>query len=200
MRESVNIAEVASLHPDYMGFIFYAPSPRNCIGIEPSVISSLPKGVEPVMVSVDKSEDEIISIANRYGFRTLQLHGKESPDMCRSLRNIGFKVIKALGMSSEESMHKLREYEGAVDFFLLDTHTPSKGGSGKKFDWEILKSYDLDTPFILSGGIGPDDADAILATKHPKFDGIDLNSRFESSPGIKNTHLLYKFLTKIQQL
>ncbi len=198
MRDAGNVAEVASLRPDYLGFIFYEPSPRNCIGIDTSVIASLPEGVEPVMVSVDKSEDEIISIACRYGFRILQLHGKESPEMCRSMRRKGFKVIKAMGMRSSDSLNKLRDYEGAVDILLLDTQTPSKGGSGKKFDWSILDSYTLKQPFMLSGGIGPDDAEAILSLKHPNFAGIDLNSRFEISPALKNATLLHQFMTIIR--
>lgn len=198
MREEVNVADIASLRPDYMGFIFYESSPRNCIGIPPSLIGSLPEGIEPVMVTVDLPEDELISIADLYGFRTVQLHGKESPEMCRSLRSRGFNVIKALGMRSAESINALHEYEDTVDLLLLDTLTPSKGGSGKKFDWSILDAYDLKVPFILSGGIGPTDAEAILALKHPKFEGIDLNSRFESSPGVKNASLLHQFLTQIK--
>ncbi len=198
MRDAANVAEVASLRPDYMGFIFYEPSPRNCRGIDPSVIASLPNGVKPVMVSVDLPEEEITSIANHYGFRTLQLHGKESPELCRSLCSKGFKVIKAMGMCSAESLKALREYDGSVDLFLLDTKTPSKGGSGKKFDWTILEGYDLNTPFFLSGGIGPSDAEAILSLHHPKFEGIDLNSRFEISPALKNTPLLHQFMTIIR--
>ncbi len=198
MKDTGNIAEIASLKPDYMGFIFYAPSPRNCIGIDPAVLTSLSEGINPVMVSVDMPEDEIISTANRYGFRTLQLHGNESPEMCRRLRDSGFKVIKAMGMHSEESIEELRKYEDSVDLLLLDTHTPTKGGSGKKFDWRILDAYDLQKPFMLSGGIGADDAEAILAVRHPKFEGIDLNSRFEISPGVKNKTLLNNFLSQLK--
>ncbi len=197
MRDAKNITEVAALSPDYLGFIFYKPSPRCCNDIDPEVIESLPNGIEPVMVSVNMAEEEVKSVAKQYGFRTVQLHGNESPEMCQNLRNSGMTVIKAMGMSSEESLKALHKYGGAVDFFLLDTKTPSKGGSGKKFDWSILEVYNLDEPFLLSGGIGPDDAEAILSITHPKFIGIDLNSRFEISPGLKNASLLKLFLNKI---
>lgn len=198
MRDADNITEIASLGPNYMGFIFYEPSPRNCIGIDPAIIASLPDGVEPVMVAVDMMEDEILTTATRYGFHTVQLHGKELPEMCSRLKDSGIKVIKAIGMHSSESLDLLKNYEGSVDFFLLDTFSTSKGGSGKKFDWSILDAYNLHEPFILSGGISPGDAEAILAFHHPKFEGIDLNSRFELSPGVKNPTLLYKFLTRLK--
>ncbi len=198
MSNADNLAEIASMHPDYMGFIFYEPSPRNCIGIDPSIISNLPEFVESVMVSVDMKEDEILDIVRKYRFRTVQLHGNESPVMCRHLRSSGLRVIKAIGMHSVENLAMLRDYENSVDIFLLDTMTPSKGGSGKKFDWRILEAYDLNPPFMLSGGIGPEDTDAIFKIKNPKFEGIDLNSRFESSPGIKNASLLQHFLSQLK--
>lgn len=199
MRDAQNIGEITALKPDYMGFIFYEPSPRNCIGLDSSIIASLPNEIEPVMVSVDMKEDEVVSIAERYGFRTLQLHGKESPEACSRLRSRGFKIIKAIGMHSAESLKSLKKYEGEVDLFLLDTFTQSKGGSGKKFNWNTLYEYNLGEPFILSGGIGPNDAESILEVRHPKFEGIDLNSRFEYSPGIKDIQLLQRFLTELNK-
>lgn len=197
MRDARNVKEVAALHPDYMGFIFYAPSSRSCIGIEPDIIGNLPKETEPVMVTVDMAEDDILKIAERYGFKTLQLHGKESPEMCSRLRSKGFRVVKAYGIQSSESIKELEKYSGKVDVFLFDTACASKGGSGKKFDWEILNSYNLDEDFWLSGGIGPEDAEALKELKHPRFAGIDLNSRFETSPALKDPELLKTFLTKI---
>lgn len=197
MKDAENIKEIASLKPNYLGFIFYELSPRNCIGIDPHIIESLPDGVEPVMVAVDMTEDEVLITAGRYGFHTVQLHGKESPQMCRQIRKAGIKVMKAIGMHSAESMDLLKDYEGSIDLFLLDTFTPSKGGSGKKFDWSILNAYNLNEPFMLSGGIGPEDAEAILNLHHPKFEGIDLNSRFESYPGHKNSILLQHFLSML---
>lgn len=197
MRDAENIRDVGALHPDYMGFIFYARSPRCCLGIDSEIIRNLPKEIEPVMVTVDMNEDEILSVAERYGFKTVQLHGNETPEMCRRLKNRGFKVIKAMGMQSSESLSAMEEYRGAVDVFLLDTACAAKGGSGKKFDWNILDSYNMEEEFWLSGGIGPDDADAIRKVKHARFAGIDLNSRFETSPGIKDVALLSNFIRKL---
>lgn len=194
MRDAANIGRVASLKPDYMGFIFYAPSPRCCLGNDPDVISAIPKSIEPVMVTVDMKEDDIIRLADKYGFRTVQLHGGESPDMCWSLRSRGFKVVKAMGLRTLEDLKNLEKYQGTVDLFLFDTACATKGGSGVKFDWKILDSYTMDVDFLLSGGIGPEDAEALKNFIHPKFAGIDLNSRFESAPGLKDAELLSKFL------
>lgn len=199
MRDAGNITEVAKLRPDFMGFIFFKHSPRCCEGINPKEIRKLPEEVKPVMVSVDMTEDEILRDVERYGFPIVQLHGHESPELCFSLRNRGLKVLKAMGMRSAESIENLKDFEGAVDAFLLDTLCPGKGGSGKKFDWGILDAYDLNEDFYLSGGIGPQDAEALLALSHPKFKGIDLNSRFETAPGIKDLALLRQFLGEIRR-
>lgn len=194
MRNAANISRVASLKPDYMGFIFYAPSPRCCMGIDPNVIAALPESIEPVMVTVDMKENDIIRLADKYGFRIVQLHGAESPDMCWSLRERGFNVIKAMGLRTPEDLKNLEKYQGTVDLFLFDTACATKGGSGVKFDWKILDSYTLDVDFLLSGGIGPEDAEELNDFFHPKFVGIDLNSRFETAPGLKDPELLRKFL------
>ncbi len=199
MREAGNVQEVGALSPDYMGFIFYDRSPRNCLGISPGVIKGLPAGTEPVMVSVDKGEDEIMRIADRYGFRYLQLHGHETPEMCFSLRTRGMKVIKAAGMRSRESLADLREYEGAVDVFLLDTFCSGKGGSGKKFDWSILDSYEPEVDFWLSGGLAPSDAGLLKAFRHPRFAGVDINSRFEISPGVKDVEKVRIFINELKE-
>ena len=193
MRDVRNIAEVAEIGPDYMGFIFYGRSPRYCGDIDPSLIESLPDGIKPVMVTVDMSEERILGVARKYGFRIVQLHGDEKPDLCDSLRTKGFTVVKAVGMESEGSLKTLRRYAGHVDLFLLDTRCKSKGGSGKKFNWDILGHYDLEEDFWLSGGIGIEDAETLKGISHPHFKGIDLNSRFELSPGVKDTERLRSF-------
>ena len=199
MKDAGNVASVASLKPDYMGFIFYKPSPRCCQPLDPAVVKSLPEGIEPVMVCVDMPEEEILKNVERYGFKTVQLHGHEEPELCFSLRSRGLKVVKALGMRSVESLDILRDFEGAVDLFLLDTMCATKGGSGRKFDWSILDAYDLDTDFWLSGGIGPQDGEAIRNIHHPHFKGIDLNSRFETAPGIKDADLLSTFFNVLNR-
>lgn len=201
MREPENIAAVSRLPINYMGFIFYAPSPRNCIeNIGRDTLSHLPDEVRPVAVAVNMGEDEIVSLADRYGFDTFQLHGDESPELCRSLRRRGFIVIKALGIKDRDDLRKAEPYSDNVDYFLFDTATKARGGSGKKFDWAVLDGYSLSVPFFLSGGIGPDDLAEIEAFNHPCFEGIDLNSKFELSPGIKNVDALAAFIEKIDRL
>lgn len=199
MRDAGNVREVMALSPDYMGFIFYERSPRCCIGISPVVVKGLPDTTTPVMVSVDMGEEEIMRLADLYGFCNLQLHGHETPELCFSLRNRGMRVIKAAGIRSSESLEVLREYEGAVDIFLLDTFCPDRGGSGRKFDWDILESYDLGVDFWLSGGIGPSDAGVIKTLRHPRFVGIDINSRFEISPGVKDAEKLRVFFNELKE-
>lgn len=199
MREPENAAGVAALAPDFMGFIFYPRSPRHCGEMHPSVVEALPEEVTPVAVTVDLGEDEIMSIVERYGFRAVQLHGGEPASLCRRLRERGLTVIKAVSMKDAASLLPFREYEGAADYILLDTPTESKGGSGRKFNWELLEDYTLDIPFLLSGGIGPADAEAVLSLSHPRFAGIDLNSRFELSPALKSLPLLSGFLGQLRK-
>lgn len=197
MRDAANVAEVASLGPDYMGFIFYPHSPRFCGGIDPEIVRGLPEGVTPVAVTVNMPEEEILGLARIYGFRTFQLHGEESPEKCRRLRDMGYTVIKAVSVKSGESFSRFRKYEGAVDYLLIDTPTSSRGGSGLKFDWSLLEGYDLDIPFILSGGIAPGDGPEILSLSHPLMAGIDINSRFETAPALKSASLLRNFFNEL---
>lgn len=197
MKDPRNIRDVARLAPDYMGFIFFDRSPRCCKGIDRVIIASLPEGITPVMVTVNMPFDEIVDKAVSLGFTVLQLHGDESPEECRRLRENGFKVWKAIPVASADSFKGMETYVGCVDKFLLDTSSSSRGGTGKKFDWKLLDSYDFPVDFMLSGGIGEEDAPLVLELSHPRFSGIDLNSRFESSPGIKDAVRLSQFLSRI---
>lgn len=195
-----NIREISSLRPDMMGFIFYAPSPRNACALLHSNVTSLPDGIERVGVFVDSPLEHTLHVASRYALTTIQLHGKESPEMCRAVRENGYKVMKAIGVNATIDWETLSEYKGNVDYLVLDTLTAVHGGSGRKFDWTLLSDYHLDIPFLLSGGIGPDDAASVVkaARELPSMIGVDINSRFESSPGIKNIRLLNEFITEIR--
>lgn len=194
MRDAGNVAEVAALRPDYMGFIFHARSPRSAFGIDPLIVRSLPERITPVAVSVNSAECFLIDTVAQYGITTLQLHGDETPEECESLRSKGFTVWKCIRVNGETDFSQYAPYIESVDMFLLDTATPSGGGSGKKFDWSKLMEYNLPVPFMLAGGIGPEDASDILKIKHPKFAGIDLNSRFETAPGLKDAAVIRKFM------
>lgn len=159
-----------------------------------------------VGVFVDDMPQNIVTRVYNYQLDYVQLHGNESPVMIENLKrtlvpdiapHIG--VIKAFAISSEADFAQCQAYEGVADLFLFDTQCDTKGGSGRHFDWSLLKAYQGHTPFLLSGGIGPDDADDILDIRHPMMAGIDLNSRFETAPAIKDVALLSSFITKIRQ-
>lgn len=194
-----NIADVASLTPMLMGFIFYEPSPRSAIGLDPKVVSTLPPFIRPVAVFVNETEKTISDTATRYGIKIVQLHGNESPELCKSLKAKGFVVFKAIGVSDDTDWSEIKKYsDSGVDLFVLDTATPTYGGSGKKFNWNRLESYHLPTPYLLSGGIGPDDVDNIVDAMRPGMAGIDINSRFESSPGVKDISTLTHFILSLR--
>ncbi len=199
LREPDNIRKIAALTPMLMGFIFYDKSPRYAGDLDPAVVRNLPTYVRPVAVFVNATEEEIDSICSKYGIRIIQLHGNESPEFCRKMQDKGYIVFKAIGIGEEKTLDKIKKYEGNVTLFLFDTATPAHGGSGKKFDWSILDHYPFDTPYLLSGGIGPDDVDSIVAAVRPMMAGIDVNSAFEDEPGIKNIRKLLNFILTLRK-
>ena len=186
-----NIQSVAELAPDYMGFIFYNKTPRYVGDILHDTVKLLPQTVIKTAVFVNESLPAINLLIENYGFNAVQLHGSESPEFCAEL--IGkAKVIKAFGLNKDFDFEQLKPYADHVDLFLFDTKTPIHGGSGKTFDWALLDQYRLDVPFFLSGGISPDNLEEVKKIKHPQFYGVDLNSRFEVEPGLKDIEKLEK--------
>ena len=193
MRDGDNIREVEALGIDMMGFIFHPKSPRY-VSERPAY---LPQKCERVGVFVDATIDDIRQHIADYSLDIVQLHSHESPDFIRSLRLLcgdSIATIKAFNIATTADLAATAHYTDLVDYFLFDTKGPSVGGNGEKFDWSILEAYNGDTPFLLSGGIGPDDAERILDYHHSKCIGIDLNSRFEIEPGIKDIVKLKTFL------
>ena len=194
MREAENIRQVEALGIDMMGFIFYPKSSRY-VSERPAY---LPQKCKRVGVFVDEDIENIKKIADDYALDFVQLHGHESPDFICMLKfkvsGFRFQVIKAFNIATKEDLNATTPYAGLVDYFLFDTKGPSVGGNGEKFDWSVLEAYHGDTPFLLSGGIGPDDTERILNYHHPKCIGFDLNSRFEIEPGIKDITKLKTFL------
>ena len=191
MREAENIREVEALGIDVIGFIFWPKSSR-CVSTRPDY---LPVNAKRAGIFVNEDIEQVKRIAVDYALDIIQLHGNESPEYARNLRN--WKVIKAFNIASEEDLESTVIYDGAVDYFLFDTKGKAVGGNGEKFDWEVLASYNGQTPFILSGGIGPDDTERIQTFYHPQCIGIDLNSRFELSPGLKDITALRRFLSQL---
>lgn len=192
MRDAQNIREVESLGIDLMGFIFWPKSSRY-VSQRPAY---LPK-CKRVGVFVNEDVEQVKHIANDYALNLIQLHGNESPDYVKQLRE--WETIKAFNIASADDLKQTRAYEGIADYFLFDTKGRSVGGNGEKFDWSILEGYHGNTPFLLSGGIGPEDAELLRHWLHPKCIGFDINSRFELEPGIKDTDKIKTFINTLRQ-
>ena len=194
MREAKNIHAIESLGIDFMGFIFYPKSPRH-VKEKPDY---LPVHCQRVGVFVNASKEEILNRAKDFGLGFVQLHEQESPAQCAELKTEGLQVIKAFSIGQGYDWENVCLYKGVADYFLFDTACPSYGGSGKRFDWEILKDYSGDTPFLLSGGIRPESLNDVLAFRHPQFRGVDLNSGCETSTGVKDEVRLKPFIQTLK--
>lgn len=222
MRDGENIRQVAELGVDWIGMIFWEKSPRNVTMI-PTHAGIIPdrasisdsqlavQGFKRVGVFVDEMPQNIITRVVNFQLDIVQLHGHESPTVIRNLRRTldpdirpGIRFIKAISIPAadrsacSEAIAACKQYEDCVDYFLFDTRSPAVGGSGAQFDWSVLEDYDGPVPFLLSGGIGPDDAGRVRAFSHPCCVGIDLNSRFESEPGVKDVAKLKQFLDQLK--
>lgn len=212
MRDADNIRDISALGVDMIGLIFYPPSPRDVqqfssgAGIIPDYAPDMGKTPLRVGVFVDDMPQNIVTRVYNYKLDYIQLHGNEPRDTLENLRATidpdikpKIKIIKAISVSSAEDIKKYKEYVGAADLFLFDTKCKTVGGSGEQFDWQVLQAYDGDVPFILSGGIGPDDAERVKNFHHPKCIGIDLNSKFEIEPALKDVEKLKQFLVKVKK-
>jgi len=211
MKHPDNIAEVAALQPDYLGFIYWDKSPRYFTGDTPS----LPATVKKAGVFVDASLTDILEKVKDMSLDLIQLHGNETSEFCGRLKKelnngkllgeietVNIEIIKAIGIGESYSFKDLKPYEAHVDYFLFDTKGPLPGGNGFAFNWELLKSYSLDTPFFLSGGIGLSDLDKLgsflNSSLAAKCHAIDVNSAFEIQPGLKNKEALETFIKKLK--
>jgi len=198
MKHPENIQLVAALQPDFMGFIFYPKSPRYAEPLDIATLTALPKTIKKIGVFVNENLENILTISYKYKLDGVQLHGTELVEMCKELKSAGYIVIKAFPIAEAYNFKVTKDYEGACDYFLFDTKTDAFGGSGIKFNWSMLDEDVGETPFLLSGGIAADDGEAILKIEHPRFAGIDLNSKFEVKPGLKAVELLKGFLIEIK--
>ncbi len=193
MKYVENIQSVADLEPDYMGFIFYERSKRNFEGIIPE----LPKNSKKTGVFVNELLEIVVSLAQEYQLEAIQLHGDESAEYIEELKSHikNIKIIKVFGIKDQFDFDILKPYDSVVDYFLFDTKGKERGGNGIKFNWSVLKSYPFGTPFFLSGGIAPNDVEEIKkieASGLPLY-AIDVNSKFEIEPGLKNVDELEIF-------
>lgn len=213
MREPENIRALNALDVDMMGLIFYPKSPRYVrsipvsAGIVPDRAASLlrPKA-KLVGVFVNEMPQTVVTHAYNYRLDYIQLHGNETSTYIDNLKRTlipdilpDVKIIKAISIREADDVKRWRQYEGHIDLLLFDTKCKTVGGSGEQFDWSVLSTYDGDIPFLLSGGIGPQDAESIKHFKHPMFAGIDLNSKFEDAPAHKDINKLQNFISSITQ-
>ncbi|MBN1925133.1 MAG: phosphoribosylanthranilate isomerase [Prolixibacteraceae bacterium] len=198
MGDTALMRKMAELPVDMLGFIFYPRSPRYVVDkIDPDTIRALPVSLKKAGVFVNEPVEEILELAAKYHIDTIQLHGSETPEQCRILKEEGYKIIKAFNLTKSNDF---KAYEPFCDYFLFDTPSEQHGGTGAKFDWSLLSTYTGKTPFLLSGGIGPEDAEEILRINHPQFAGIDINSKFEIEPGVKNIEVVITFLDVLKGL
>ncbi|MEP5611712.1 MAG: phosphoribosylanthranilate isomerase [Cyclobacteriaceae bacterium] len=196
MKNPENIKQLIKQQPDFMGFIFYGKSPRFISEPDEDLFSRIPISIKKVGVFVNESIDNILKLRDKLGLDYVQLHGDEDLSFSKNLKEKGVGIIKVFRLldSLPYSLPKFSEFS---DYFLFDTATPEYGGSGRHFDWSILKNYNLETPFLLSGGITKDDMEEIKGLRLEKLVGIDVNSKFEVSPGMKNINMLRQLKERI---
>jgi len=189
-----NLSALSNIPIDMIGLNFY-PSSARYVGPEvvPLRYDILPDELSRVGVFVNESLDEIMDIADEYRLDYLQLHGDEQLDFCVEA-STQLPVIKVVRVGKSIDWHQLKGYEGVAEYILFDTNSKAYGGSGHKFDWSLLADYPLEIPYMIGGGVGPTDVQLIKAHKHHQFVGVDINSKFESAPAVKNTELVTQFV------
>ncbi len=199
LRDPDNIRAVDRLPADLCGFIFYPRSPR-CVPDDELHAAAVRSCRKPAVgVFVDASPAEMLRTARRFGLGWLQLHGDEPPGVCGELRRHGCRIIKAIRVASASDLAAARDYETCADYLLFDTRCDGYGGSGRRFDWSVLDAYTGSVPFLLSGGLDAESAEAVGRFVHPRFAGVDLNSGFETAPAVKDAAKLATFISKIQR-
>ncbi|MDO6813037.1 phosphoribosylanthranilate isomerase [Tenacibaculum soleae] len=211
MKYIENIQQVAMLQPDYLGFIFYEKSKRNFEGIIPE----LPKEIKKAGVFVNEIPEIVVSLVEEYGLNMVQLHGDETAEYIQQLKII-FKesisekhqkakyktpeIVKVFGIKNEFNFEVLKPYEKIVDYFLFDTKGKERGGNGITFNWKVLEKYPFTKPFFLSGGIGLNEAKEVnkLQSKKLPIYALDVNSKFETTVGLKSVEKIKKFKQELK--
>jgi phosphoribosylanthranilate isomerase len=185
MRDPENIMQVAALGPQYMGFIFYPNSPR-FVGNDFTLPRLLPLSIKRVGVFVNESNFTIMSKAKSLSLEFIQLHGDESVAQSQELKSSGLNVVKVFSVWDDFNFDLTKPYKKAVDYFLFDTKGKLHGGNARTFNWSVLKKYDQEIPFFLSGGLSPENVGALGDIRSMNLHALDLNSGVEVSPGLKN--------------
>ena len=206
MKYQNNMIEVSKLQPDYLGYIFHEKSPRFFDG----TIPELPKSIKKVGVFVDASLKYIFEKIKTYNLNAIQLHGHESPEFCEQCQtelvsaSHPIEIIKVFSVLDDFNFEVLKPYESVCDYFLFDTKGKLPGGNGYTFNWNVLKNYPSNKPFFFSGGIGPEESENVLSflrRQESKYCyAIDVNSKFEIEPGLKDIELLKEFKNELSFL
>ncbi len=201
MRNPENIEAITLLPIDFIGFIFYPKSKRD-VGedFDPKIMHSIPKNIKKVGVFVNESFETILKKSQKYQLDYIQLHGTESIEMCQKLKNQHLGIIKVFGIGDSFDFSMLNGYKPYCNYFLFDTKTPEHGGSGQKFSWDLLRNYDNEIPLFLSGGIGKNDAEDIKKLDFLNLETLDINSKFEIAPALKNADDVRFFLKSLSVL
>lgn len=194
MTDAENMREIAALKPDFFGLIFYPRSPRY---VSPAKAAELPhfENIKRVGVFVNDTAENVLQIAEQAKLNLVQLHGGESPEFCEALKAKHLEIIKVFSVDENFDGAVLKQYEAVCDYFLFDTKTLQHGGSGREFDWQILRRFEISKPFFLSGGIGAENAaDAVAACEGLPLHALDINSRAEIRAGIKSLEVIQNIL------
>ncbi len=199
MRNKYNINELIKIYPDYIGFNFFKESIRY-VGddFDPSITENIPAGIKKAGIFVKEDIDSVYEKCSIFNLDLVQLHGGETADYCRQLYSKGIKLIKVFNIGDSFDFSCLTPFSQYCEYFLFDTACNTYGGSGKKFKWGVLKGYDNRKPLFLSGGIDIEDADPIKNIESLDIHAVDINSRFEKEPGIKDINKINKFIQALK--
>ncbi|MBV5349064.1 phosphoribosylanthranilate isomerase [bacterium] len=201
MRTPENISGVVAACPDYLGFIFYPKSKRFAdFKPSPEIQAIVPDSVKRVGVFVDETPEKVLEIYRNWNLNVVQLHGHETPKYSQQIQDSGITVFKAFSIDEHFDFNSLDAYSGVCNYFLFDTKGQLPGGTGQKFNWQLLENYKGNVPFFLSGGIGPDDLEAVLNFSHPQLFGIDINSGFEIESALKDVEKVNSFINEFRRL
>jgi phosphoribosylanthranilate isomerase len=199
MRDQENILSVASLSPDYMGFIFYSKSPRY-VGEEFATPVAFPHSIKRVGVFVDENIDRLQEIVLRHDLDYVQLHGQESVELCKEMKLSGIGVIKVFSIDRDFDFAETLPFKPYVDFFLFDTKGKYRGGNAVAFDWKVLENYDQDVPFFLSGGISIENVQGIKSLSQMNLHALDVNSGVEVSAGLKDINKIERIKLQMKDI
>jgi len=191
MRQQENLDNVVNLGVDMVGFNFYPSSSRYVVDVVKT-----PPQTKRVGVFVNENLDKVFALAESHKLDYIQLHGNETQEYITEVAK-SYPVIKAIGIEDSNDFKMVNELYD-VTYFLLDKKSKLWGGTGKKFQWSLLENYASEVPFLLAGGIGPEDVDVVKQMVHPQFMGVDLNSRFESVAAVKDEQELKKFIKELR--